>query len=590
MTISRRSKLSMASDTVSRKSDDADASSTRRVLSMAWGRLGRPKAPVQDLRGTLARIIPRGLLAKIVTLNIIPLILFLLALKSFGLYRANLIESELMLLQKESLLVSVLITQTLNENQGFTWDSGRMKDAIAAAMPRETGFHIAAADRLGRVFFDSRAYWSAGRLIPQQEPTTLLGRLADDVMSWTPIAYDLPLYPGPGYGLSPVNDDFAAALHGEGRLLAYTNDANRLILTSFVPLRVNGVYIGVVEISRSDDRIASTAGQMQLNIARILIMAFFLTLALSLYLTAFIAHPLRRLSRAAEQIKTSYDEKLIKEVRDLRRRRDEIGDLAKSFEAMTDALIDRLYNSEQFAADVAHELKNPLTSMRSAFETFDKVKDVKKREALRKIIAHDIERLDRLITDIAKSSRLDAELAREEFVALALAPFLEDLVASYLPLIDDRHADMSKEDGGVNDRVVLDIQTPRKLRIFGHADRLAQVLLNVIDNALTFSPPGIPVRVSTAPGSRFVRIIVDDGGPGIPENKLEAIFDRFYTERPAGEAFGSHSGLGLAIARQIVTAHGGRIWAENRKNGQAQVVGGRFIIQLPIHTKGSDPA
>jgi two-component system sensor histidine kinase ChvG len=581
----------MASDTVSKKSDDAEdsASSARRALSLAWGRLGRPENSVRDLRGRIGRMIPRGLLAKIVTLNIIPLILFFLALKSFGMYRANLIESELMLLQKESLLVSVLISQAVADRQNEPRTSRAVQEHIAMGLPQETGLHIAASDRLGQVFFDSRAFWSAGRLIPKDRPRGPVGRALNDILSWTPIAYNLPLFPGPGYGLNPINDDFQGALHGEGRLIAYADDQNRLVLTSFVPLRLNGVYIGVAQISRSDDRIASTAGQMQLDIARILIMAFFLTLALSLYLTAFIAHPLRRLSRAAEQIKTAFDETLIKEVRDLRKRRDEIGDLAKSFEAMTDALIDRLQNSEQFAADVAHELKNPLTSMRSAFETFDKVKDAKKREALREIIAHDIERLDRLITDIAKSSRLDAELAREEFAPLALAPFLEDMVASYLPLIDERHAALAQEDGGVNDRVVLDIQTPRKLKVQGHADRLAQVLLNVIDNALTFSPPGIPVRVNTMPGGRFVRIIVDDSGPGIPENKLEAIFDRFYTERPAGEAFGSHSGLGLAISRQIVNAHGGRIWAENRKNGQGQVVGSRFIVQLPLYARGETP-
>lgn len=570
----------MALDTDSKRNSQPPA------LSHAWSRLVRPGMQGQNLRMRVAQKWPRGLLPKVVAINIIPLVLFLAALQSFTTYRSNLIETELLLLQKQSQLTSVLVSTTITENRGLTLGSTELADAIGENLPHENGVHIAVSDRAGNLLFDSRAYWSPGRLQRSLPAENFLMAMWEGIQRWSPISYQLTPFPGLSSSLDPTDDDFLTALQGEGRMIAYSDQDNRLVLTSIVPLRLDGLYVGVIEISKSDDRISDAAIRMQMNVARILIMAFFLSLAVSLYLTAFVAHPLRRLSKAAEQVRVAFDDTHIQQVREMSKRRDEIGELAKSFEQMTESLLERLHNSEQFAADVAHELKNPLTSMRSAFETYDLIKDPKKRQALRDIIAHDMERLDRLITDIAKSSRLDAELAREELQPFAIVPFLEDLCATYLPLLQDRKRKEGKGDMAISDPVLLDVQIARNTKVSGHPDRLAQVMLNVIDNALSFSPPGVPVKVTVVSGGLSVRVLVDDSGPGIPDNKLEAIFDRFYSERPPDEDFGTHSGLGLAISRQIIAAHGGKIWAENRKSGSKNL-GARFFVQLPTY-RGED--
>ncbi|MDQ7076481.1 MAG: HAMP domain-containing sensor histidine kinase [Robiginitomaculum sp.] len=269
---------------------------------------------------------------------------------------------------------------------------------------------------------------------------------------------------------------------------------------------------------------------------------------------------------------------------DLSNRRDEIGDLSRAFEAMTAALYDRLGAIESFAADVAHEIKNPLTSIQSVVETLPGIEDSERRARLLKILQNDVQRLNRLITDISAYSRLDVDLARTRAEPIDLPRLLTDIVAGY-----------GNSRAKSNIPVTLDIAMQTPNIIYGSEDALARVFQNLIDNARTFSPQGAKVRVRVEPGqldgsgkSEIVRIIVEDEGPGIPEQSLENIFTRFYTDRPEGENFGSHSGLGLAIARQICTAHKGRIWAENKTKlsedspeAGTVVTGARFVVELP---------
>ena len=241
---------------------------------------------------------------------------------------------------------------------------------------------------------------------------------------------------------------------------------------------------------------------------------------------------------------------------------------------MTASLYGRMDAIESFAADVAHELKNPLTSLRSAVETLPLARTDTSRARLLEIVQHDVRRLDRLITDISDASRLDAELARQDAEPVDLEALVSAVVSLQNDLADDR-----------DQRVTLEIRpvgAPRlAFVVSGHDSRLGQVVTNLIDNARSFSPDGAEVRVVLSAQGDRVELTVDDDGPGIRAEKVERIFERFYTDRPDGEGFGNNSGLGLAISKQIVEAHRGTIVAENRSAPDGSIAGARFTVRLP---------
>ena len=256
---------------------------------------------------------------------------------------------------------------------------------------------------------------------------------------------------------------------------------------------------------------------------------------------------------------------------DMSGRGDEIGDLSLALGDMTEALWRRLDAIERFAADVSHEIKNPLTSLKSAVETAARVQDPERQRKLMQVILDDVGRLDRLIADISDASRIDAELSREETHPTDIGRLLATLV--------DIH---SAADSPEAPRLTLELATPAGLIVPALEDRLGQVFRNLITNAISFSPPRGLIRIVAARRDGTVEVSVEDEGPGMPEDKIEKIFERFYSERPSGEKFGTHSGLGLSISRQIVTAHGGSVRAENRRDAAGRVVGARFIVRLPI--------
>jgi two-component system sensor histidine kinase ChvG len=293
---------------------------------------------------------------------------------------------------------------------------------------------------------------------------------------------------------------------------------------------------------------------------------------LSMLLAGTIAGPVRRLADGAESVRRRIRSRV--EIPDFTRRRDEIGHLSGALRDMTDALYSRIEAIESFAADVAHELKNPLTSLRSAVETLPLAKSEESRVRLLKVIQHDVKRLDRLISDISDASRLDAELQRQEVNPVDLTRLLTTLVT------------VANEVKGGNVRVALTFENggSSDFVVPGHDSRLGQVIDNLIHNARSFSPPGGKVRVTCRRLKSEVEIVVDDDGPGIRPEALERIFERFYTDRPE-QGFGNNSGLGLSISKQIIEAHDGRIWAENRMaaaaDGAAKILGARFTIRLP---------
>jgi two-component system sensor histidine kinase ChvG len=241
---------------------------------------------------------------------------------------------------------------------------------------------------------------------------------------------------------------------------------------------------------------------------------------------------------------------------------------------MTNALYKRMEAIESFAADVAHELKNPLTSLRSAVETLPIARTEEQRERLMAVIKHDVRRLDRLITDISDASRLDAELAREATEPVDLSRLLETVVAMAREtrISEGRRIELTLDHGR---------HSKDAFYVLGHDSRLGQVFNNLLDNALSFSPPGGTIHVCARRDDDNIVIVVDDEGPGVRAENMESIFERFYTDRPDGDEFGQNSGLGLAITRQIVEAHRGTIVAENRRGSGGEVAGARFTVTLP---------
>jgi two-component system sensor histidine kinase ChvG len=259
-------------------------------------------------------------------------------------------------------------------------------------------------------------------------------------------------------------------------------------------------------------------------------------------------------------------------------RADEIGHLSGAFRDMTDSLYSRIEAIESFAADVAHELKNPLTSLRSAIETLPLAKNEESRQRLLNVIQHDIQRLDRLITDISDASRLDADLQRHEATSVDLRKLLTAVsdLTNEIPRDDEVKVEVAFEP---DDAIAT-------FTILGNDSRLGQVIDNLVQNARSFSPRGGKVRIICKRVANEIEVAVEDEGPGIRPDALSRIFERFYTDRPE-HGFGQNSGLGLSISRQIVEAHGGRIWAENRLITQAgageapRIAGARFVVRLP---------
>ena len=323
-----------------------------------------------------------------------------------------------------------------------------------------------------------------------------------------------------------------------------------------------------VMLSKDGTEIEAAVRNVRLTILQIFAGALVITVLLSFYLAGTIARPIRLLAAAAERVRHGLGRES-QQIPDLTKRGDEIGELSAALREMTDALHARMDAIEKFAADVSHEIKNPLTSLRSAVETAARVHDPGQQRKLMGIIVEDVERLDRLISDISNASRLDAELSRDELELVDVSKMLVML------------SQISSEAGAAHLAVAVELPDDQELQVSANGDRLMQVFRNLIDNAISFSPPDGRIVLKASRDGRFVEAAVEDQGPGVPEGKLDEVFDRFYTERPRGEKFGTHSGLGLSISKQIIEVHGGTIGAENRHDADGAVVGARFVVRLP---------
>ncbi len=436
-------------------------------------------------------------------------------------------------------------------------------------------------DREGIMLLDSRSLYSKGEILrfdlppPTQAPPGLLERAWRGLQGWIGRG-DLPLYKEFGPQSGKEYPEVASAALGQKASAVRVDDRGRVVVSVAVPIQRFRAILGVLLLSTQGGEIDEAVEAERFVIVRVFLVAAAVMVLVSVLLAGTIADPVRKLADAAERVRRRIKSRV--EIPDFTARSDEIGHLSGALRDMTSALYNRIEAIESFAADVAHELKNPLTSLRSAVETLPLAKNDVSRGRLLDVIQHDVKRLDRLISDISDASRLDAELQRQEAVSVDLRQLLEMVVGM---------AQDVRKDDGVKVRLSFDraAGAPMDFELAGHASRLGQVVDNLVSNARSFSPEGGTVRVMCRRLKSGAEIVVEDEGPGIRPDALARIFERFYTDRPH-QGFGQNSGLGLSISKQIVEAHGGQIWAENRVDPgatgeDAPVLGARFIVRLP---------
>jgi two-component system sensor histidine kinase ChvG len=385
----------------------------------------------------------------------------------------------------------------------------------------------------------------------------------------------LPIYEERGSQNGKGYPEVVTALTGSTSSIVRMNSRGEVIVSVATPVQRFRAVRGVLLLSTQGADIEDSVAAERLAILKVFLIAALIMTVLSMFLARTIAGPVRRLADSAERVRRRVRSRV--EIPDFTHRRDEIGDLSGALREMTNVLYSRIEAIESFAADVAHELKNPLTSLRSAVETIPLAKTQESKERLFAVIQHDVSRLDRLISDISDASRLDAELQRQGSAPVDLQTLLTTVVtvANEVRQDDGVHVSLSFEGGG-----------PEAFVVSGHDSRIGQVIDNLIANARSFSAPGGKVRVIARRSRDKVEVIVDDDGPGIRPDAMQKIFDRFYTDRPH-QGFGNNSGLGLSISKQIIEAHGGKVWAENRRGvpthdgAEPLLLGARFVVQLP---------
>lgn len=435
-------------------------------------------------------------------------------------------------------------------------------------------------DRDANLLLDSRHLYSRGQILRYDLPPVdaeepdLLERIQKFVFDFFRNTA-LPVYHEQPGGNGAAFPEVVKALTGSPSTIVRISEQGEQIVSVAVPIQRFRAVLGVLMLSTEGGDIDKIVAAERKAILRVFGIAALVTAILSMLLASTIANPLRRLSAAAVRVRRGVKNR--EEIPDFSDRQDEIGNLSIAVRDMTNALYARIEAIESFAADVSHELKNPLTSLRSAVETLPLAKNDTSRSRLMDIIQHDVRRLDRLITDISDASRLDAELAREDAGTVDLKKFITDLVDV------SRTATRNKKTVEIEFKVAKPPQGVKGYFVAGHDLRIGQVITNLIENARSFVPEERGhITISLARAGKVNIITIDDNGPGIRADNIDRIFERFYTDRPAGEAFGQNSGLGLSISRQIVEAHGGTLTAENIPGTKpGEIKGARFVVTLP---------
>ena len=524
------------------------------------------------------------LTTRILVIMLLPLVLFLIGLFSVGLYKDVLIQAELDALERQGIVLarSLALAEVDSLNKQRQIGARSASDGSSVNLSRETMKQL----------LPLVGYGSILRARVFQPDGTLAADTARDGLSAVPVQLEFRRNSRMGQkfsrsvlrGLNRVSSliggekpmpvikhgrirsaqqfrDVYLALKGTPNRSVFLNSQRQMVLSVTLPVKDVRMVRGALLLTTSGGRIEQEIQSVQWVFLQLFGFVFLITTALALYLARSITLPIAKLAGAADKLRRSHDGGSLARLPD---RNDEIGDLSQALSEMTDELQRRIQATAGFAADVAHELKNPLTSLRSAVETVARVEDPVQQRKLMDIILADVGRLDRLITDISLSSRIDVELNRILPEPVDFVPFIENWVAAS----QQRHTEITLQFDQA-------LTTPLPVRMF--LGRIVQVLDNLLQNAISFSPPNGKITISLTADNTQLCIALSDQGPGVPDAKLEAIFDRFYTERPEGEAFGNHSGLGLSISRQIAEAHNGSLTAKN-----LTPTGASFILTLPI--------
>lgn len=540
-----------------------------------------------------------SLTRRIVVLNLAGLVALLIGVLTLNTFRQSLIEARVqsLLVQGEIIAGAIAASATV-DSSGVVTDPDRLlqqqagepqspadespsplefsinPERVAPLLRRlvgPTGTRARIFDRDGSLTLDSRTLYSRGDVSRPDLPPIAA---SEPSLIERAVRYLLGLFRRARPPFEEIGPPDARNLPEVGRALGgvpassvRANARSETIVSVAVPIQRQRAVRGALLLSTQGGDIDAIIASERFALLEVFIVAAAVMIVLSLLLAGAIAGPVRRLAEAAERV--GHGIKARHDIPDFTARSDEIGHLSGALRDMTEALYSRMDAIESFAADVAHEIKNPLTSLRSAVETLPLARQEASRARLMAIIQHDVRRLDRLISDISDASRLDAELARSDAEPVDMRRLVETVVAVANERRKPHEPGIALTVGAVPD--------PDAFAIAGHDSRLGQVISNLLDNARSFSPPDTTVRVRLRRDGQDVEIVVEDDGPGIPPHALERVFERFYTDRP-DQGFGQNSGLGLSISRQIVEAHRGTVRASNRTGG----TGARFVIRLPV--------
>ena len=539
-----------------------------------------PVAPPARARRRRRLRIGFPLTARILAINVMALGVLVAGFLYLDQLQRDLMDGRLDALAREATLLAAALGEGAADTSG-TPDAGL--DSAAAAtlihrlnLPIDTRALLFNAD--GSLAVDS---WSlpmapvqTTELPPMEEEIGVFGRAADAAYEWItarlPPRTTVPLYAEPSEPRAADLPKAMSALQGTaGRAMHRTQDA-RLVAVVSAPIQPFRRVQGALLLVADANDVLESVRNARFTILQAFCIALGITIVLSLFFAGTIARPVRRLARAAERVRAGGGRKVA--IPDFTARNDEIGRLSGALRDMTDALWVRMDAIERFVADVAHEVKNPLSSVLTAVDTARRVDDEEKRAKLLALVGEDVKRLDRLLSQIADASKIDTELFRARLEPVDLGAMLTTLAEMH-----DAAASMAEESAAMR----VEIQGGGPFVVSGVEDRLAQVLQNLIGNARSFSPPGGRIMLGMRRDGSQVVVSVDDDGPGVPAGTEDAIFQRFYTFRPDSEAFGAHSGLGLSISRQIAEAHGGRLTCANRHDGAGNVLGASFRLELP---------
>ena len=519
-----------------------------------------------------------ALTRRIVALNVIALIFFVAGVMYIDANRVGLIEERTLSLTVQGRMMADALAQYATSGPEATSLDLDLASLAIGRLAGPSAARVRLYDKDGGSLLDTRYLLARNQVITERLPPPggalevwrVIERIYDFLVTWVP-PKDYPPYTEVLGGNGFMYEEVAAASQGRVESAERVTLDGQLILSVAVPVQRLQLVLGEVLLTTETGDIDEVVRAERMALFQLTLVALIVMIVSSIILARTIARPIRALAEAAARVRRMTGG--APEIPDFSQRGDEIGELSGSLREMTLALYRRLAAIEQFAADVAHEIKNPLTSLKSAVETLDRARDDDARGRLMAVIAQDVDRINRLVTDISDASRLDAELAREKAKPVDLGRLLKAVAQIYADEARGVHVEVEAAMGALEHGGLI---------VDGLEGPLAQVFRNLIDNAISFSPKGGRVRVSAAPEGSEVVITVDDEGPGIADDQLNKIFGRFYTLRPEAHGFGRNSGLGLSISQQIVEMHGGAIEVSNRLRTDGTKAGARFTVRLPL--------